>query len=108
MAWRSAFGRLLIEQRQLPSLRINAEGAHRPAGFALETVELAYGIKKTVIGMNREEAGVFGLGGKLRFRELARFAIEMRQIDAFAFLASVGADVNQIGFRCRLDCRKRS
>src|SRR5207302_7959127 len=89
---------LLIQQTQSPSFRIDAERAHRPAGFALKAIKFPNRIQEVVVRVDCEERRIFGLRRQSRFCELASFWIKPGGIDAFALCAGVSADVYELRF----------
>ena len=91
----AAAGRLLVQQRQLSALMIDGKGAHRPAGLALEMVNLVDGIEEIALRSRGEEAGAGRLGGQLGRAQHPGLQIQPRDVDALAGGTGVGTDIHQ-------------
>src|SRR5437867_11767633 len=93
-----AAGGLLVEQGEVASFGVDAERTDCAGFFAFEILHLADRIKEAAVGMKGEEGGIFCFSGELGGSEFAGFGIESSKVDALAFWAGVGADIDEHGF----------
>ncbi len=87
--------RLLIQRGQPARVPIDGERADRSAFFALEIANLVDRIQKVPARMNGQETGTGRLSRQLRAGQRSRGEIEARNVDAFALVARVSAEVHK-------------
>lgn len=85
---------LLVEQRELAGLSIKGVGADCASALTLSIVHFANRVKEASRWVHCEEAGIPGLGGKLRLSQLAGHSFKSGEVDPLALRTRVGTKVN--------------
>src|ERR1039458_7598930 len=87
----------LIEEMQLPGLRVQCKGAYGARWLALERGEFIDGVEKLAIGMDGEEGRVGSFGDEAEGRQLAVGRREAPSVNALTLVRpGVSADVSDV------------
>src|SRR5271157_4985384 len=86
---------LLVQQREYPARRVNAQRADAAPFPAVELVQLVDRVEELAAGMDGEERGIGKPGRHALGRQTARGQVELQQVDALAgrLAVGMGADV---------------
>src|SRR5580700_3697843 len=96
MSWGRSSRRDLVQERKLPGFGLNGKCAHRACRLAIEDIRLVDCIEESSAGTGGEKRWLHGLGGKTERGHLARRGIETVDIDSFAAMVGIGANVDKI------------
>src|SRR5258706_4270264 len=106
MTGSAAAGGLLVQQGQLSTFRIHAEGAHRAFILAADAARFPDRVEETPVRMRGQKTRTLRLSRQLGSVEFARDRIELRNVYALALRARVGPEIDahwavRVLFRCR-------